>query len=118
MTTEEQNLASARLADAATILEAEFPDINDRVTAGTLSGQAVIMVHADMVVRVVRNPEGIIQEVDGNYSRTLASASVYAGGLTLLPYERRLLSGARARLGSFRPTLEIPAYPDTTWRPL
>lgn len=118
MTAEEQSLALARLDDAATILEAEFPDINDRLASGALPSQVVKMVHADMVVRVVRNPEGIIQEVDGNYSRTLASASVYAGGLTLLPYERRLLSGSRARLGSFRPTLEIPTYSDPLWRPL
>lgn len=117
LTPEEQALASARLADAAAILEAEFPTLNDRLLSGALAEQTVIMVHADMVVRAVRNPEGIIQEVDGNYSRTLASSSVFAGGLEILPHERRLLSESRARVGSFRPYLPVPAWPLDVWRP-
>lgn len=111
----EEDLAVALLADAEVILESQIPTLNQRLTDGEVSSAAVVMVHANMVVRVVRNPEGIIQEVDGNYSRTLASGSVSSNGLQILPDEYRLLAGTARGIGSFRPTLEIPEDEPILW---
>ncbi|ASU78493.1 hypothetical protein CDG81_09610 [Actinopolyspora erythraea] len=115
MLPEEESLAQALLADAEVILESDLPKLNQRIADGDVSDAAVVMVHANMVVRVVRNPEGIIQEVDGNYSRTLASDSITSKGLYLEADERRILGEYSGGIGSFRPTLNVPEIQPNLW---
>jgi hypothetical protein len=54
-----QALVEALLNDAETVIKAEFPLIQDRITAGTLLQSTVKLVSCRMVTRVLRNPENV-----------------------------------------------------------
>ena len=102
----ETQIVQARLADAELIIESRIPDLDTRVTEGTISQQAVIMVESDMVIRLVRNPDGYAQETDGNYSYTLHS-DIASGRLTVLPHEWALL-GIRGGVFTIAPYMKMP----------
>lgn len=53
------DLVQALINDAEAVILAEFPKIQDRITANTLSQGTVVMVVCRMVSRVLRNPEGL-----------------------------------------------------------
>ena len=55
----DQNLVEALLTDAETVIKAEFPRIQERVTAGTLTQATIKLVTVRMVTRVLRNPENV-----------------------------------------------------------
>lgn len=55
----DENLVEALLNDAETIILAEFPRIQERITAETLSLNTVKLVTVRMVTRVLRNPESL-----------------------------------------------------------
>ena len=90
------------LDDAWAILLAVVPDIDARVVAGTTSTNLVISVVSAMVLRVLRNPEGIRQWSvdDASFTR---DNSLSAGGLFVSPEEVALLTGAasQAAAGAF-----------------
>lgn len=52
-------LVDALIADAEAVILSEFPAIQGRIDAGTLSLQVVQLVTVRMVTRVLRNPEGL-----------------------------------------------------------
>lgn len=67
LTTEEATQVNALLEDVEIQIKDRIPDLADKVEdAGYLA--KVIMVEANTVKRVVRNPDGYIGETDGNYS--------------------------------------------------
>lgn len=68
LTTDEQTLVTARLADVERRIKRRINDLDDKVTAGTIDIEDVIQVEADTVLRLVRNPAGLYSETDGNYS--------------------------------------------------
>ncbi|MEO6089642.1 MAG: Gp19/Gp15/Gp42 family protein [Umezawaea sp.] len=102
----EAQIVEARLGDAELLLRSRIPDLTARVASGALARDAVVMVEADMVLRLVRNPEGYAQESDGNYSYLLRT-DVASGRLTVLGAEWTLL-GVRSGVYVIRPYLEIP----------
>ncbi|MEO6084434.1 MAG: Gp19/Gp15/Gp42 family protein [Umezawaea sp.] len=102
----EAQIVEARLGDAELLLRSRIPDLTVRVNSGALARDAVVMVEADMVLRLVRNPEGYAQESDGNYSYMLRT-DVASGRLTVLGSEWTLL-GVRSGIYVIRPYLEIP----------
>lgn len=53
------DLITALIADAESVILAEYPLIQDRIDANTLSQGTVVMVVARMVSRLLRNPEGL-----------------------------------------------------------
>ena len=102
----ETQIVHARLDDAELLLRSRIPDLDARITSGRLDKAVVVMVEADMVLRLVRNPEGYQQESDGNYSYMLRS-DVASGRLTVLANEWTLL-GVRSGVYVIRPRLDIP----------
>lgn len=90
LTDAEQALAQALLEDATALIELEVGDFPDAVPP------IVVAVTCAMVLRVVRNPEGVRQEgiEDAQRIRSEVAAS---GQLELLPGERQLLVKALAR---------------------
>lgn len=52
-------LISALILDAEAVILSEYPAIQGRITAGTLSEATVVMVVCRMVSRLLRNPEGL-----------------------------------------------------------
>jgi hypothetical protein len=53
------NLVVALIDDAEAIILSQYPKIQDRIDANTLSLNTVIMVVCRMVSRLLRNPEGL-----------------------------------------------------------
>jgi hypothetical protein len=98
LTDEELTLVETRLADAERLIRRTITDMDARVDAGTIDAEDVKQVEAQMVLRLVRNPEGVYQETDGNYSYML-SRELASGKLEVLPEEWEIL-GVR-RLGMF-----------------
>lgn len=108
----ETTIVEQRLEDCELIILSRIPTLHTKVDAGTLNADVIAMVEADAVIRILRNPEGVVGETDGNYSYQLNWATV-TGALSLTPHEWRLLGYTRStftivpRLGS------VPRYSTT-----
>lgn len=83
---EERPLVEARLEDAEQKLRARIPDLDSRVENDPVFASIVVRVCADAVIRLVRNPEGYVQETDGNYTYMLSQAHA-DGRLSFTPDE-------------------------------
>lgn len=102
----ESQIVNARLADAELIIKSRIPDLSTKITDGVITTEEVVMVEADMVLRLIRNPEGYSQETDGNYSYTLHS-DIASGRLVVLPHEWALL-GIRGGVYTIAPYMKMP----------
>lgn len=114
-----QSLVNTRLGDAELLIKHRIPDLDDQVTAGTLDVEIVKLVESEMVLRLIRNPEGYSQESDGNYSYAIYQ-QVASGKLEVTEDEWGLL-GTSEGLWILAPTLEenppiIPADPSLAWQ--
>lgn len=93
-----------RLIDKAerTVVD-QVPTVPLRLEAGTLRRQSLADVIEDMVLRILRNPDGKRSESSDDYSYTLDQA-VASGALYLSDRERSRLTPvtARARIGTIR----------------
>lgn len=87
---EENELAATLLGDAELMLRARIPDLLERAAKDSGFADLVVMVEANMVVRVLRNPDGYRQESEGGYSYTVDTRAA-AGFLTVLDDEWKLL---------------------------
>lgn len=86
LTDEEKPLVEKRLQDAENKIRRRISDLDDRVAGDPAYEDLVRQVCADAVIRLVRNPEGYIQETDGNYTYQLSHSSA-DGRLTITPEE-------------------------------
>ena len=102
----ETQIVQARLADSELLIKSRIPDLADKILDGTILQEAVVMVESDMVLRLVRNPDGYSQETDGNYSYTLHS-EIASGRLSVLPHEWALL-GVRGGVYTIKPYMQMP----------
>ncbi|AFF28315.1 head-tail adaptor Ad1 [Mycobacterium phage Twister] len=104
---EETRLVNTRLDDAERMLKRRVGDIQAKITAGTLDAEDVKQVEADMVLRLLRNPEGYTQETDGNYTYMLHQ-QLASGKLEVLPEEWEALGIRRSGMFVLVPTFEMP----------
>ncbi|TCO56794.1 Gp19/Gp15/Gp42 family protein [Actinocrispum wychmicini] len=109
----EHRVVTARLADAELLIADRVPDLAERVTTGVLPKAIVVMVESDMVLRLIRNPEGYTQESDGNYSYMISS-QVASGRLEVTDTEWRLL-GVRRGAFTLTPYLQHPTRETDSW---
>lgn len=86
LTEEEQPLVEQRLQDAENKIRRRIPDLDSKIVDDPDFESVVIQVCCDAVIRLVRNPEGYIQETDGNYAYQLSMYNA-DGRLTILPEE-------------------------------
>lgn len=117
LSNEEEAQARHLLVLASQLLRSEVSGLDDRLAAGTLDADLVRHVVASMVIRGLRNPDGARQrsETVGPFTQS-ASYTDMVSQLSVLPYERRLLTPATGRvsgLGTIRvtPGLAPPAGP-------
>lgn len=108
LTPEERPLVEQRLQDVENRIRRRVRDLDARVMDDPGYEDIVRQVCADAVIRLVRNPEGYIQETDGNYTYQLSQASA-DGRLTILPEEWADL-GVRKGIGVVH---NIPRLPDS-----
>ncbi|WP_280350348.1 Gp19/Gp15/Gp42 family protein [Nocardia abscessus] len=107
LTEEETALVNARLADVERRIKRRIPDLAAKITAGTVDVEDVKQVEADAVLRLVRNPEGYIQESDGSYSYMLSQEAA-SGKLEILPEEWESLGWRRRGMFQIVPTIVMP----------
>ncbi|WGW12748.1 Gp19/Gp15/Gp42 family protein [Saxibacter everestensis] len=84
------------IEDAEDVILGEFPTMNTLVP-DTVPKNRVVRVIARMVIRVIRNPEGIrqVQETTGPYSQSETYGGDNPGELYLTDADRRDLSGRK-----------------------
>jgi hypothetical protein len=123
----------ALITDAEAVIRSEFPKIQDRLDANQLELDIVILVTSRMVIRVLRNPEGLTftQFSSGPFSQGKNYGSTEQG-IFLQPDEEELLrptvpgkafsidlapdATAFQRFISMNGN-DYVAYPDRAWEP-
>lgn len=88
--TEEE--VNEQILDAQAWIDAQYPCVARRLLSGALPERAYVRVVADMVLRVLRNPDGLNNESDGTYSYG-RNAAVASGNFWLTNAEKVILCG-------------------------
>lgn len=89
-----------RLARAGRVLEDDLDD-------GVIDLDDLISIEAEAVLRLVRNPEGFIQETDGNYTYLLSEEAA-STKLRIEPEDWETLGFFRSKVFTIMPTLDMP----------
>jgi len=100
-------LVDTRLGDAELLLKQRIPDLDEQVAASDDYEALVTMVESEMILRLVRNPDGYSQESDGNYSYAIYQA-VASGKLEITADELRLLGYSSSGMFEITPVLPTP----------
>jgi hypothetical protein len=103
-----------KLTSAELVVKAIAGDIGSRIGSGQTSFEAVKLVLCNMVIRVLRNPEGVRTQTVGPFSVSLDQSS--SSAQLVVTREDRLLLGLRARARG-TVTLDDPALCHVTSRP-
>jgi hypothetical protein len=104
-------LVTTRLGDAEHILKLKIPDLDDQILEGVIDVKTVILVESEMILRLIRNPEGFSQESDGNYSYAIYQ-QVASGKLEVTAEEWGWLGTTDGGMFTISATLPTPTpYP-------
>jgi hypothetical protein len=68
LTDEETTLVGVRLNDVERMILRRIPDLADKITANDVDADNVKMVEANVLVRLLKNPDGYVSETDGDYT--------------------------------------------------
>jgi hypothetical protein len=93
LTDAELEVVEARLAQASRVIRHHFSNVDARITAGELDADLVADIAAEMVLRYMRNPEGVRSETIQDYSFT-RDQTVSAGSIYLTEAEMTMLTPA------------------------
>lgn len=98
------------VGDAEDLIEREFSDVPARVASGAIPKRRITRVIARMLIRLMRNPEGLrtVQQGEGSFSGSLTYAGDHPGEVYLTDEDRRDLAdrvGAARRAFGIRPRL-------------
>lgn len=113
--TDAQTIATAQwLVYASALIRSRVPTVDDRITAGTLDAELTKFVAVSMVLRMLRNPEGIRQESEtlGSWSHSATySEAISSGRLFLTDEELGLLKPLKSGAFSVIPSVPTPREP-------
>jgi hypothetical protein len=96
LTSTEQTVGATLLNDAFTILVTEAPAVVARLDADPVDANfvaLVVQIECAMVLRVLANPDGVLEETGDDYTRRLDAARS-TGALYLSSVEAALLSAS------------------------
>lgn len=104
-----QATARALLRRASKLIRDTFPNVGERIAAGTVSRDTVGLVVINMVVQVMRNPAGLRSETTGPFARSYDPEAA-SGMLMLTEEDLEMLAtaglgtkkGKRAKVGTAR----------------
>lgn len=100
--TDPERVATQVWLDRATAeVRRRVKTVDDRIADGTLDSTLVAGVVVDMVLRVLRNPDGKVSESIDDYTFRRAD-SLAAGALYMTDGEMSLLSPAKSRASSIK----------------
>lgn len=110
LTPEETSMVERRLAQVERMILRRIPDLDTKLDSGDIDCADVVDIEADAVTRVVRNPEGLLSENDGNYGYQF-DRDLSSGKLEILPEEWKIL-GVSAPRGMFSivPRIGAPVH--------
>lgn len=111
----ETRIVASRLEDVETLILTRISDLDERVASGKLNQRLIVMVESEVILRLIKNPDGYTQETDGNYSYSIDSR-VASGRLSLLAEEWGML-GLRTSVGVLAPVIRIPTPRDSRVNP-
>lgn len=103
---EERTLVEHRLADVEAKIRSRIRNLDERLVAEPNLSRVIVTVQCDAVLRLLRNPEGFLQETDGNYTYMLSQEAANAR-LTIYPEEWADL-GVRSGWGVIHVLPELP----------
>ena len=107
LTDEERVFVTRRIDRAERLVRRRIADLDQQILDGKLEEQTVADVIIEAVLRVVRNPEGYLQETDGNYSYILSQEN--SGKLFITDEEWEELGvDATSGFGWLIPVLRTP----------
>ena len=112
----EARIVEARLEDAETLIKTRVPTLDALIIEGKQNARLVIMVESDVILRLIRNPDGFTQETDGNYSYSI-DARVASGRLSLLPEEWGML-GVSTSIALIAATIALPVETYSSANPI
>jgi hypothetical protein len=105
---EVMTLIERRLEQAERIIRRRIPDLDTLAVASPTFLADLIDIEADVVLRLVRNPEGYISETDGTYTYQLQS-DLSGGRLIVLNDEWTALGVFRlSRMSVIAPNIVLP----------
>lgn len=93
MTPAQEGLAGHLVRAASSLLRQRVPGIDADVRAGRLDPDVAALTVTNMVLRVMRNPNGLRSETTGPFSRTY-DTSAAAGQLVLTDYDEAAVTPA------------------------
>lgn len=102
-----RQLVETRLSDAEIKIRARIRDLDAKLLEDSILEDIVIRVCADAVIRLIKNPEGYVQETDGNYTYMLSQA-LSEGNLSIRPDEWFDL-GVRKSIGVVNVIPQLPS---------
>lgn len=79
-------LVEQRLEDAEDKIRVKLPLLDDLILVNPALARVVVRITSDAVLRLITNPDGYVQETDGNYTYMLSQA-VADSRLKILPDE-------------------------------
>lgn len=86
MTTTQQSLAAWLIRAASAMLRSRVPLIDQQIAQGLVTQEMAALVVTNMVLRVMRNPNGLRSETTGPFSRTYDTTAA-AGLLVITDYD-------------------------------
>lgn len=102
-------LVERRLAQVERMLLRRIPDLLQQIDAGDLDEDDVRDIESEAVLRVIRNPEGLFSEQDGQYGYQ-RSREAADNSLRILPEEWELLGVRVGKMFSI-----VPNVARATW---
>lgn len=102
----ERTLVEHRLRDVEAKIRARIRDLDERLLSEPGLRHIVVTVQCDAIIRLLRNPEGFVQETDGNYTYVLSNEAASAR-LVIYPEEWADL-GVRSGWGVVHVVPQVP----------
>ncbi len=114
LTPAQEGLVSALLRRASAMVRSAYPDLADRIAAGTLDADTVSHAVVNMVLRVISNPRGLRSETVGPFTRTYDPEKA-TGLLALTDAETALLAPRRTNKSRARSIMLRPGLAPAPW---
>lgn len=99
----ESQIVTVRLNDVELLIKSRLPNLDELIADDELDVDLVKMIEADVVLRLIKNPDGFRSETDGNYSYQI-DERVASGRLDIMAREWTLL-GVKSGAYTVRPYL-------------
>ncbi|MDV6310276.1 Gp19/Gp15/Gp42 family protein [Gordonia amicalis] len=107
LTTEETALVERRLEQVERMILRKIPDLSIQIDNELLDADDVVDIEAEAVCRVLRNPEGLLQEQDGSYGYRL-NPDAADNSLRILPEEWLVLGIRPSKAFALVPNITKP----------